>query len=123
MACSGLGPEIVFFYQDHQPESETLDWYIKPTTSDTPLIDARNILRSVAPSRSPWTIFPCPHADLRLSLPCILLFVHRPETVESLFLAFRLTGDPIYREHGWKSMSSLTNFPRSTLFLSPTTLC
>jgi hypothetical protein len=25
----------------------------------------------------------------------------RPETVESLFLAFRLTGDPIYREKGW----------------------
>jgi len=26
---------------------------------------------------------------------------HRPETVESLFLAFRLTGDPKYRDYGW----------------------
>ena len=25
----------------------------------------------------------------------------RPETVESLFIAFRLTGDPKYREWGW----------------------
>ena len=26
----------------------------------------------------------------------------RPETVESLFIAFQLTGDPLYREWGWK---------------------
>ena len=26
----------------------------------------------------------------------------RPETVESLYIAFHLTGDPIYREWGWK---------------------
>jgi hypothetical protein len=25
----------------------------------------------------------------------------RPETVESLFIAFRLTGDNRYRDHGW----------------------
>jgi len=25
----------------------------------------------------------------------------RPETVESLFIAFRLTGDERYRDHGW----------------------
>lgn len=31
----------------------------------------------------------------------------RPETVESLFLAYRLTGDPIYREHGWKIFQSI----------------
>ena len=26
----------------------------------------------------------------------------RPETVESIMLAYRITGDPIYREQGWK---------------------
>jgi hypothetical protein len=26
---------------------------------------------------------------------------NRPETVESLFIAFRLTGDQRYRDHGW----------------------
>ncbi|CCU97582.1 unnamed protein product [Malassezia sympodialis ATCC 42132] len=25
----------------------------------------------------------------------------RPETVESLYIAFQLTGDPLYREWGW----------------------
>ncbi|KAI9569469.1 glycoside hydrolase family 47 protein [Boletus coccyginus] len=28
-------------------------------------------------------------------------YILRPETVESLFLAFRLTGDTLYRDHGW----------------------
>ncbi|CED83787.1 glycoside hydrolase family 47 protein [Phaffia rhodozyma] len=67
---TGLAPEIAFFYNEQQPESAMQDWYIKKSSAERPLIDARNILR--------------------------------PETVESLFLAFRLTGDPTYREHGWK---------------------
>ncbi|KAG1742756.1 glycoside hydrolase family 47 protein, partial [Suillus paluster] len=28
-------------------------------------------------------------------------YILRPETVESIFLAFRLTGDPKYRDYGW----------------------
>ncbi|KAH7886293.1 glycoside hydrolase family 47 protein [Phlebopus sp. FC_14] len=28
-------------------------------------------------------------------------YILRPETVESLFIAFRLTGDPLYRDYGW----------------------
>jgi hypothetical protein len=31
----------------------------------------------------------------------------RPETVESLFIAFRLTGDPRYREYGWKIFQAI----------------
>jgi len=31
----------------------------------------------------------------------------RPETVESLFIAWRLTGDQIYRDHGWKIFQSI----------------
>jgi len=27
--------------------------------------------------------------------------IHRPETVESLFYLYRVTGDPVYREWGW----------------------
>lgn len=30
-----------------------------------------------------------------------LLETSSPETVESLFLAFRLTGDTLYRDQGW----------------------
>lgn len=35
----------------------------------------------------------------------------RPETVESLFIAFHLTGDQIYRDWGWQIFQS---FIRST---------
>ncbi|KAH6911170.1 mannosyl-oligosaccharide 1,2-alpha-mannosidase [Coprinopsis sp. MPI-PUGE-AT-0042] len=34
-------------------------------------------------------------------------YMLRPETIESLFIAFRLTGDPIYREHGWQIFQSI----------------
>ncbi|KAF9469504.1 glycoside hydrolase family 47 protein [Collybia nuda] len=34
-------------------------------------------------------------------------YMLRPETVESLFIAYRLTGDPRYREYGWKIFQSI----------------
>jgi len=34
-------------------------------------------------------------------------YILRPETVESLFLAFRLTGDNRYRQYGWKIFQSI----------------
>jgi len=42
---------------------------------------------------------PTPAWDARYSL--------RPETVESLFIAFRLTGDPRYREWGWSIFQAI----------------
>ena len=38
----------------------------------------------------------------------------RPETVESLFLAYRITGDPIYREWGWDIFQSFQKHCRVT---------
>lgn len=38
--------------------------------------------------------------------------LHRPETVESLFIAFRLTGNPYYREVGWKIFNAIQKFCR-----------
>ncbi|KAL6307730.1 glycoside hydrolase [Sparassis latifolia] len=34
-------------------------------------------------------------------------YILRPETVESLFIAFRLTGDPKYREYGWNIFQAI----------------
>ena len=31
----------------------------------------------------------------------------RPEIVESLFLAYQLTGDPIHRDHAWTIFQSI----------------
>jgi hypothetical protein len=36
----------------------------------------------------------------------------RPETIESLFIAYRLTGHPQYREWGWKIFQSITKHCR-----------
>ena len=36
----------------------------------------------------------------------------RPETIESLFIAYRLTGHPQYREWGWKIFQSITTHCR-----------
>jgi hypothetical protein len=36
----------------------------------------------------------------------------RPETVESLFLAYRATGDEIYREWGWKIFQAFQKYCR-----------
>jgi mannosyl-oligosaccharide alpha-1,2-mannosidase len=39
-------------------------------------------------------------------------YMLRPETLESIFLAYRLTGDPRYREIGWKIFESIQKYCR-----------
>lgn len=34
-------------------------------------------------------------------------YILRPETVESLFVAFRLTGNKLYRDYGWSIFQSI----------------
>ncbi|GAA6028046.1 hypothetical protein JCM8097_001846 [Rhodosporidiobolus ruineniae] len=70
---TGLAPEIVNFYRDpSQARRAGRDWFI----------NSRKLT------------FPDPPIDARNIL--------RPETAESLFVAYRLTGDPIYRTWGWE---------------------
>ncbi|GAA5829513.1 hypothetical protein JCM3766R1_001130 [Sporobolomyces carnicolor] len=77
---TGLAPEIANFY--------------------TPRSDKSRPVSSSEPSNREWYInsrqltAPEPPIDARNIL--------RPETAESLFVAYRVTGDPIYREWGWK---------------------
>jgi len=80
---TGLSPEIVNFYMEseksHIPKSGDTSgraWYI-------------NQRRPQAPGKPK----PDPPIDARNIL--------RPETVESLLMAWRLTHNPIYREWGW----------------------
>lgn len=40
----------------------------------------------------------------------VTCFLCRPETVESLFIAYRLTGDNKYREAGWKIFQSIEEY-------------
>ncbi|GAA5979464.1 hypothetical protein JCM11641_005403 [Rhodosporidiobolus odoratus] len=69
---TGLAPEIVNFFRDSASAKKAgRDWFI----------DSRRLTH------------PNPPIDARNIL--------RPETAESLFVAYRLTGDPIYRTWGW----------------------
>ncbi|CAE6521643.1 unnamed protein product [Rhizoctonia solani] len=79
--ATGLAPEIAHFRTKHDPpmvrEQAPFDWYIKGTND--------------------------PENDTSYDARYIL----RPETVESLFLAYRLTGDPKYRHWGWRIFQSI----------------
>ncbi|CEH14737.1 1, 2-alpha-mannosidase [Ceraceosorus bombacis] len=76
-----LAPEIAHFRMPHEENASFEDWYIKQ-----PPIDAETKKAAAA------------LIDARNIL--------RPETVESLFIAYHLSGDPIYREWGWKIFES-----------------
>ncbi len=47
-----------------------------------------------------------------MMLYCCRLTLRRPETVESLFLAYRLTGEEKYREWGWDILQSIEKYCR-----------
>jgi mannosyl-oligosaccharide alpha-1,2-mannosidase len=73
---TGLSPEISFWRAPNDPQGKEEDWYIKQ---------------------------PPPQVDGKAASPLIdARNILRPETVESLFVAFHLSGDPIYREWGWE---------------------
>ncbi|KAJ2916907.1 hypothetical protein MD484_g3531, partial [Candolleomyces efflorescens] len=78
---TGLSPEIAHFYIEDDgrdwKENAGHDWYVKGM--EYPDIP--------------------PSYDAR--------YILRPETVESLFIAFRLTGDQRYRDYGWKIFQAI----------------
>lgn len=39
-----------------------------------------------------------------------MLTLQSPETVESLFIAYRLTGNEIYRDYGWRIFSAIETY-------------
>lgn len=62
---------------------------------------------------APMDFDPDPEADWRQDFSVNAQDVHnlqRPETVESLFYMWRITGDIRYREWGWEMFKSFTNY-------------
>ncbi|PWN97071.1 seven-hairpin glycosidase, partial [Tilletiopsis washingtonensis] len=84
---SKLAPEIAMFRLEDEAEARFEDWYIKQ-----------------APRAAPHIPRPSPLIDARNIL--------RPETVESLFIAFQLSGDPIYRQWGWDIFQAFVRHAR-----------
>ncbi|KAH9486193.1 Mannosyl-oligosaccharide 1,2-alpha-mannosidase [Psilocybe cubensis] len=78
--ATGLSPEIVYF----RVPSDGMDAYPQAPTDW--------YIRGAAAGEFP---------------PYDARYMLRPETVESLFLAYRLTGDRIYRDYGWGIFRSI----------------
>lgn len=87
--ATGLAPEIAHFHIDHPPLPESAP-HKAPTTLD-PAEDAE--------WRSDYELKPQDNHNLQ-----------RPETAESLFYMWRITGDEIYREWGWEMFKSFMNY-------------
>ncbi|KAK3940536.1 mannosyl-oligosaccharide alpha-1,2-mannosidase [Diplogelasinospora grovesii] len=77
---TGLAPEIAWFNAD--------DFDLQPVPGNRPL---RNTKDSLSAWKQDYIVKPLDAHNLQ-----------RPETVESLFMMYRITEDPLYREWGWK---------------------
>lgn len=87
--ATGLAPEISYFEIEDPPHMQ----------ADGILASAEIENGEDAPWRTDYTI---KHQDSHN--------LQRPETVESLFYMWRITGDEIYREWGWEIFSSFVKY-------------
>jgi mannosyl-oligosaccharide alpha-1,2-mannosidase len=86
---TGVAPEIVWFSADEE--------VLRSKSNDPrPLAQSSN---SDEAWKKDYTIKPLDAHNLQ-----------RPETVESLFMMWRITKDPIYREWGWKIFQSFVEY-------------
>ena len=85
---TGLAPEIAWFEADEAA--------LQPTPGALPLSASSN---SKAAWKKDYIIKPLDSHNLQ-----------RPETVESLFVMYRITNDPIYREWGWKIFKAFQKY-------------
>ena len=81
-SATGLGAEIVFF-RSTENATDRRAWVVKQAN------------RQTNPDAGP---------------PIYARNILRPETIESLYIAFQLTGDPIYREWGWQIFESFQHW-------------
>lgn len=91
MTQTGLAPEIVWF----ETRSEDLEPHNSTTSAFRP---SKNSLKEW---KSDYVIKPLDAHNLQ-----------RPETVESLFMMWRITGDPMYREWGWKIFKAFERYTK-----------
>lgn len=87
--ATGLAPEISYFEIEDPPHMQ----------ADGILASAEIENEEDAPWRADYTI---KHQDSHN--------LQRPETVESLFYMWRITGDEIYREWGWEIFTSFVKY-------------
>jgi len=87
--ATGLAPEITYFEIDSPPRTET-----------DAIIRSKEMTEGEDASwRSDFTVKPMDSHNLQ-----------RPETVESLFYMWRITGDVKYREWGWEMFEAFVKY-------------
>ncbi|KAL8924653.1 MAG: hypothetical protein Q9208_003968 [Pyrenodesmia sp. 3 TL-2023] len=89
--ATGLAPEITFFEVDSPPKSE----------ADGPFRSAELVPGASAEWKDDFVIKSQDAHNLQ-----------RPETVETLFYMWRITGDDMYRNWGWEMFNSFVNYTR-----------
>ncbi|KAK5626091.1 hypothetical protein RRF57_001806 [Xylaria bambusicola] len=87
---TGLAPEIAWF--------NATDEDLRPEPGNRPLAATKN---SLAAWKKDYIVKPLDAHNLQ-----------RPETVESLFVMWRITEDPVYREWGWKIFSAFEKYTK-----------
>ncbi|KAI5918706.1 glycoside hydrolase family 47 protein [Camillea tinctor] len=87
---TGLAPEIAWFEADEQD--------LQPSPGNRYMRSAKN---SLASWKKDYIIKPLDAHNLQ-----------RPETVESLFMMWRITEDQIYREWGWKIFQAFEKYTK-----------
>jgi len=92
--ASGLSPEITHFELDDVPKMY-----------DTKVLASTTELEKDTPEGEGWK------SDFIIK-PADAHNLQRPETVESLFYMWRITGDEVYREWGWEMFSAFKNHTR-----------
>lgn len=103
LGSRGLAPEIAQFGENEGGEGGEREWWIKRLHGSS--YDARYMLRCVLSLPSPLLSSFSPRFS-----PLRYLIVNRPETVESLFIAYRLTHDLKYRTHAWDIFSAIEKY-------------
>ena len=93
VTATGLAPEITYFHLDSPPHMESDGPFKSEDLDDDPH----------AKWRSDYDIKPHDTHNLQ-----------RPETVESLFYMWRITGDEKYRYWGWEMFQSFVNYTAAT---------
>ncbi|KAI0518051.1 glycoside hydrolase family 47 protein [Xylaria bambusicola] len=87
---TGLAPEIAWFHANEED--------LRPAPGDRPLAATKD---SLAAWKKDYIVKPLDAHNLQ-----------RPETVESLFMMWRITEDPVYREWGWKIFNAFEKYTK-----------
>ncbi|TBU30488.1 seven-hairpin glycosidase [Dichomitus squalens] len=93
---SGLGPEIVAMDPRSRPWIDAVEeWHARGAVGQMPGLRANKPILYTRPAKAKVVEGPWDYAIKRAE------YFLRPETIESIYIMWRTTGDPVWRERGW----------------------